>query len=108
MNVKDEPCITIGCVNAATRILGDKWTPRLLRALHNDECSRFCQIQTSVGGINPRTLSSRLHELENEKVIQKLTTSSEARPEYELTVKGKDLIPIIERMHEWSVKYEEN
>lgn len=95
----------IGCINKASSVLGDKWTPRLLRALNNDGCSRFCQLQTSVGGINPRTLSARLQDLETEGIVEKKPTSSLARCEYRLTQKGSDLIPIIEQMHSWSDKY---
>jgi len=56
----------IGCVKAATEILGDKWTPQLLRFFLNNEVVRFCQLQDLVGGINPRTLSARLSSLEEQ------------------------------------------
>ena len=96
---------TIGCIDAASAILGDKWTPRLLRAFNNSGCLRFCQLQTEVGGINPRTLSARLQSLEQEHVIEKTPTSSESRCEYRLTRKGADLLPIIEQMHNWDQRY---
>ncbi len=50
----------IGCVDAATEILGDKWTPLLLRFFINEPTLRFCQLQDLTDGINPRTLSARL------------------------------------------------
>lgn len=96
---------TIGCIDAASAILGDKWTPRLLRAFNNNGCMRFCQLQTEVGGINPRTLSARLQNLETEQIIEKTHTSSESRCEYRLTTKGSDLLPIIEQMHNWNQHY---
>lgn len=96
---------TIGCVKAATRILGDKWTPQLLRFFVNEESVRFCQIQDLVEGINPRTLSARLDYLEQEGVITKHATSSESRCEYRLTQKGNDLIPILRDMQAWSDRY---
>lgn len=99
------PTSQIGCIDAASAILGDKWTPRLLRAFHNHGVMRFCQLQTEVGGINPRTLSARLHSLESQLIIEKTPTSSDARCEYRLTEKGDDLIPIIERMHAWNQNY---
>ena len=61
----------IGCIKAATEILGDKWTPQLLRFFINEETVRFCQIQDLVGGINPRTLSARLTQLEDHDIITK-------------------------------------
>ncbi len=98
---------TIGCVKAATKILGDKWTPQLLRFFVNEKTVRFCQIQDLVEGINPRTLSSRLDYLETEGIITKHPTTSESRCEYRLTDKGQDLVPILQSMQAWSDHYTE-
>ena len=96
----------IGCVKAATEILGDKWTPQLLRYFINEETVRFCQLQDLVGGINPRTLSARLTTLEEEGIIEKLITSqSSSRCEYRLTTKGEDLLPILKDMQSWGDKH---
>lgn len=96
---------TVGCVKAATEILGDKWTPQLLRFFINNEVVRFCQLQELVGGINPRTLSARLTHLEEEEIIQKLHQNSSSRCEYTLTEKGKALLPILRGMEDWSATY---
>lgn len=96
---------SVGCIKAATEILGDKWTPLLLRYFINQEHVRFCQLQDSAGGINPRTLSARLDRLEEEGIISKVATTSPARCEYSLTRKGRDLLPIIVDMEAWSSKY---
>lgn len=98
----------IGCVRAATDILGDKWTPQLLRYFANEHTVRFCQLQDLVGGINPRTLSARLSNLEEQGIIEKTPTSSTARCEYNLTKKGLDLIPILRDMEAWGRTYPEN
>lgn len=97
---------TIGCVKAATKIIGDKWTPQLLRFFVNEESVRFCQIQDLVEGINPRTLSSRLDYLEKEGIITKTATTSESRCEYRLTEKGLELTPILRDMQAWSDRYD--
>lgn len=96
---------TIGCVKPATDILGDKWTPQLLRFFANEKNVRFCQLQDLVGGINPRTLSARLASLESNDIIEKTPTSSSTRCEYRLTTKGQDLLPIIRDMEAWSDKH---
>lgn len=96
---------TIGCVKAANEILGDKWTPQLLRFLLNNPHLRFCQLQKLVGGINPRTLSARLADLESAGIVEKLTTSSNGRCQYRLTEKGKDLAPILHDMEHWGQRY---
>ena len=96
---------TIGCVKAATRILGDKWTPQLLRFFVNEEAVRFCQIQDLVDGINPRTLSARLDNLEKEGIIEQSFPAEQSRCEYRLTEKGKELAPILRDMEAWSTRY---
>lgn len=95
----------LGCVEAATEILGDKWTPLLLRYFVNEDTVRFCQLQDLVGGINPRTLSSRLTSLEQTGIIEKVLHDSTNRCEYTLTNKGRDLLPILQDMQKWSEKY---
>jgi len=94
----------LGTVDAATQILGDKWTPRLLRYFVNQETVRFCQLQDLTGDINPRTLSARLVKLEEAGIIKKQPLVS-SRCEYKLTKKGRDLLPVLEQMHAWSAKY---
>lgn len=94
----------VGSLDAATDILGDKWTPRLLRFFMGHDRVRFCQLQELADDINPRTLSARLVKLEHSGVIEKQATSS-SRCEYMLTSKGKDLLPVLEQMNQWSEKY---
>jgi len=96
---------TIGCVDSATEILGNKWTPQLLRYFINEEAVRFCQIQDLVGGINPRTLCARLDQLEDAGIIVKQTAETGNRSEYRLTDKGRDLMPVLQTMQSWSDKY---
>lgn len=95
----------IGCVKAATDILGDKWTPILLRYFLNEDEVRFCQLQELVGGINPRTLSARLDHLEHTNVIERITKREHSHCTYRLTKKGKALLPILQDMHQWSETY---
>lgn len=97
---------TIGCVKAATKILGDKWTPQLMQFFLCEETLRFCQLQDYVHGINPRTLSARLAFLEGEGIIEKNTPKDNGRCEYSLTQKGRDLAPVIRDMEYWSQHYE--
>lgn len=103
MNTTSAP--NVGCVKAATDILGDKWTPLLLRFFLNQPTVRFCELQHKAGNINPRTLSARLTQLENADIITKTPTAAN-RCEYSLTQKGHDLLPILDSMQRWSAKYE--
>lgn len=96
---------TLGCVKAAAEIVGDKWTPQLLRFFINNEVVRFCQLQDLVGGINPRTLSARLSMLEKNGIINRLPQHNTSRCEYCITDKGRALLPILKSMEDWSQHY---
>ncbi len=98
---------SVGCVDSATSILGNKWTPQLLRYFLNEDNVRFCQIQELVGGINPRTLCARLEQLEGAGIIVKESNSDSNRCVYRMTDKGRDLLPVLQSMQTWSSKYPE-
>lgn len=95
----------IGSVDSAAVILGNKWTPLLLRFFLNEPTVRFCQLQDLVGGINPRTLCARLEELEQAGIITKKSIGKGSRCTYGLTQKGRDLMPVLQSMQNWSTKY---
>jgi DNA-binding HxlR family transcriptional regulator len=88
-----------GCpVSACAEILAGKWTILLIRDLA-DGRSRFCELERSLEGISPRTLSLRLRALEEQGVIERRTFPEvPPRVEYSLTEKGRALVPIIEDM----------
>ncbi len=94
-----------GCIQAALDIIGDKWTALLIRDLY-EEGRRFNQLQASLVGISPRTLSQRLDKLEDCSVIQKKqSTESPVRVVYALTAKGHDFAGILQQMADWGEKY---
>lgn len=95
----------VGCIAAALEILGQKWTALLIRDLY-DGPKGFCELERTVQGINPRTLSQRLDELEQHQIaVRNICTGTQNRCEYELTQKGRDLVPILQQMAEWGKKY---
>jgi DNA-binding HxlR family transcriptional regulator len=94
-----------GCVEAAARILGDKWTPLLIRALASTPL-RFCELQKATSNINPRTLSARLSWLEENEIIMKgMRATTPPCAEYMLTQKGNELVPVLQTMAAWGEKY---
>ena len=89
-------------------IISGKWTLLVIRDLA-DGCSRFCELERSLGGISPRTLSLRLRALEAEGIVQRRTYPEvPPRVEYRLTAKGMALVPLIDQMRhygqEWLMK----
>ena len=96
---------TMQHVGAATKILGDKWTPLLLRRFFATERVRFCELQEGSSGINPRTLSARLTMLEDEGIITKI---GDGRCEYMLSAKGRDFLPVLRQMEAWGRKHSDD
>jgi DNA-binding HxlR family transcriptional regulator len=95
----------VGCIAGAMQIIGNKWTALLLRDLASGP-KRFGELQKSTEGINPRTLSQRLDELERCQIITKASFAEvPPRIEYTLTPKGQDLIPVLRQMAQWGDKY---
>ena len=82
-----------------------KWTLLLVRDLA-DGCSRFCELERSLTGISPRTLSLRLRALEDEGIVQRHNYAEvPPRVEYALTEKGLALLPIIDGLREYGERW---
>jgi DNA-binding HxlR family transcriptional regulator len=85
-------------VLATARIVSGKWTLLLLRDLAEGPI-RFGELQRSLEGISPRTLSQRLRALEEEGVLERFEYAEmPPRVEYSLTAKGEALLPIVAAM----------
>jgi DNA-binding HxlR family transcriptional regulator len=79
-------------------IVCGKWTLLVIRDLAEGR-SRFCELERSLQGISPRTLSLRLRALEEEGIVERQTYPEvPPRVEYALTDKGRALVPLIEDM----------
>ena len=82
-----------------------KWTLLLIRDLA-DGNSRFCELERSLEGISPRTLSLRLRALEEEGIVERHTYPEvPPRVEYALTEKGEALVPLIDDMRSYGTRW---
>jgi DNA-binding HxlR family transcriptional regulator len=99
--VKDSECP----VSCCAEIISGKWTLLVIRDLA-DGSRRFCELERSLAGISPRTLSLRLRALEEQGIVRR-TTYAEVPPrvEYALTEKGVALLPIIESMRDYGERW---
>ena len=94
-----------GCIKAALSILGDKWSPLILKELAERGSLRFGEIESALK-LSPRTLTQRLEHLENEGVIvARQYCAKPPRNEYTLTQKGTDLVDVVVAMGTWGAKY---
>jgi DNA-binding HxlR family transcriptional regulator len=86
-------------------IISGKWTLLIIRDLAEGR-TRFCELERSLAGISPRTLSLRLRALEAEGVLQRRTYPEvPPRVEYRLTAKGQALVPMIEHMRRYGQQW---
>ncbi len=69
-------------------IISGKWTLLVIRDLAQGS-QRFCELERSLEGISPRTLSLRLRALEEHGIVERHTYPEvPPRVEYALTEKG--------------------
>jgi DNA-binding HxlR family transcriptional regulator len=86
-------------------IVCGKWTLLVIRDLAEGR-SRFCELERSLHGISPRTLSLRLRALEEEGIVERQTFPEvPPRVEYALTDKGRALVPLIEDMRAYGLQW---
>jgi DNA-binding HxlR family transcriptional regulator len=97
----ENPC-PVGC---CAEIISGKWTLLVIRDLA-DGSQRFCELERSLEGISPRTLSLRLRALEDHGIVERRTYPEvPPRVEYGLTEKGRALVPLIEDMRAYGRRW---
>jgi DNA-binding HxlR family transcriptional regulator len=98
----------MGCIAKALDVLGDKWTPLIIKEL--TACPQsFSELEKGLVGISPRTLSHRMNKLHQEKIVEKkIYCEHPPRYSYCLTPKGADLQDIISSMANWSAKHRQD
>jgi len=86
-------------------ILGGKWTLLIIRDLV-EGTKRFSDLERSLSGISPKTLSERLRLLEREGILKRRTYAEvPVRVEYSLTPKGQGLIPVLAQIRTFGERW---
>ena len=84
-------------------LIGDRWTPLIVRDLAPG-CQRFSELQRSLDGISPKSLSARLRRLEEAGIVTRASFAEmPPRVEYRLTDKGHALLTVINSMRDFGV-----
>ena len=92
-------------IERTATLIGDRWTPLIVRDLAPG-CRRFGELQRSLGGISPKTLSDRLRRLEEAGIVTRACFAEmPPRVEYRLTDKGLALLGVIESMREFGITW---
>lgn len=83
-------------------VIGERWTILILRDLFKHGPQRFQDLERSLTGVSPNTLSARLKALTDRGIIdRRLYEEHPPRAEYFLTDKGRTLGPILKALYEW-------
>lgn len=95
-----------GCIALALEVLGDKWSPLILKELAENGSLKFSELSAAFPRLSPRTLSQRLHALVDEDIVLKAPyLLHPLRFDYRLSSKGSDLTTILRAMADWGEKY---
>ncbi|MEX0694048.1 MAG: helix-turn-helix domain-containing protein [Rhodospirillales bacterium] len=87
-------------------IIGERWTILILRDLFMFGPRRFQDLQDSLSGVAPNTISARIKTLEDAGIISReLYSDHPPRAVYSLTKRGLDLKPALLSLRDWGEKY---
>ena len=93
-------------VSSSLDIWGDKWSLLIIRDLMFAKECTYGDFLKAPEHIATNILASRLHTLEENKLIEKLEHPfSKSKVLYRLTRKGIDLLPIMIEINLWAEKY---
>lgn len=83
-------------------IIGGRWKINILSYLINENKLRYSELKIRLTGISERMLISKLKELENDGLINRIVHAQvPPKVEYELTELGKSFKEILDLMSNW-------
>lgn len=102
-----EHCRSNCPINFLLETFGDKWTLLIVRDMMFKGKKRFGEFLQSDEKIATNILTSRLKQLEAHGIVSKSTDpESGSKRLYNLTDKGKDLLPIMLEITAWSARHD--
>ena len=89
----------------ASELIGRRWTGAIIFVLLKARC-RFAALRHAIPDITDRMLSERLHELEQEGILERFVIPEvPVRVEYALTKKGRALAEAMDAIARWAEKW---
>jgi DNA-binding HxlR family transcriptional regulator len=85
-------------------MIADKWKVIVLFHL-GQRTMRFGELQRALEGITPKVLTRQLRDLEGDGLVsRRVHAEIPPRVEYSLTDLGRDLLPILDQLHDWATR----
>jgi len=92
-------------VELSLDVIGGKWKIPILWRL-KDRSKRYGELQRSLPKVTHKMLTQQLRELELDEIIsRKVYSEVPPKVEYNLTLLGKTVIPVIDLLREWGEEY---
>jgi len=91
-------------VARALEQVGDRWSLLVIRDLVTGP-KRFTDLIDRLGGITPKTLSQRVHELEDRGIVTADRKPGRREVWYRLSPSGADLAPVIDGLSWWGLRH---
>ena len=89
----------------AISMIKDKWVDEILMCLHTGP-KRFSELEKSLTGISKKVLSSKLHQLEQNRLIDRhIIPTSPIKTQYCLSDFSVSLKPVFKAIYFWEEKY---
>jgi DNA-binding HxlR family transcriptional regulator len=93
-------------VGKALDLLGDRWTLLVIRDMAINGERTYNEFLAAPENIPTNTLALRLKRLEEASVVVKEPyQQNPPRYTYKLTDKGRDLLPVLRSLRDWSLAY---
>ena len=93
------------CSADALKLVADYWVLRIVEVLSMaDGGLRFSELQRSLGGASPATLSNRLRRLEQQKLIERTGRPGKLSVSYALSERGHRIRPVIDAINDFAAR----
>jgi DNA-binding HxlR family transcriptional regulator len=92
-------------VVATLNLMGGKWKPMLIHALHGQPM-RFGQLKKLMVPISQKVLTEQLRELENNHIVlREVLDAKIVQVTYSLTDYGQSLAPVLDALYVWGEQH---
>ncbi|UGU15537.1 helix-turn-helix transcriptional regulator [Sinomicrobium kalidii] len=95
-------------INLTTKVLGGKWKPCIIDAIHRG-IRRPSELHQDIDEASPRVINMQLKELlEHDIIRKKIYPGLPLKVEYYLTPLGESLLFIIDAMDKWGTEHRDH
>jgi DNA-binding HxlR family transcriptional regulator len=93
-----------GCpVELALSLIGGKWKTIILARLKQGPM-RYGELRRTLPNLAEKVLTQRLHELEADGFVSRISTAESRATRYTLSDRGRSLSPALEALYAWGAR----